>query len=135
MSNASSADRSLFSAASLLEAVAATAEAGLATVRSTRGALRAATIAVELCLDDLIGADGLAAEVTGESPRLIHATESLEVGLARSLVDLWENEAMGFAPGPGFERSLRRLALQLRHLGNREIDLLWQSLNEPAAHD
>jgi len=135
MTAPSSADRSLFAAAAQLDQVADASADGTIDIRQTRRALRAASVAVEACLDELVGVDGLAAEVTSSSPRLIYATESLEAGLARSLVDLWESEVNGLAPDQGLSQRMKKLALQLRHLGNREIDLLWESLNEPAATD
>lgn len=128
-------DRSLFAAADQLDAIANTAGEGEGWVRTARGAIRKGTAAVEACLDELVGRDGLAAEITGDAPRLIHATESLEASLAKLLVDLWQSEANGQSPDPGFARRLHRLAVQMRHLGNREMELLWESLNEPGALD
>jgi hypothetical protein len=135
MSETNPADRSLFAAADLLDDLATVSGESADWSRRVRVALRAGTAAVEACLDDFVGRDGLATEIAGESPRLIYATGSLEAALARLLVDLWESEVDGAAPDPGFARRLHRLAVQMRHLGNRELELLWESLIQPGALD
>ncbi len=126
----------LYEAAELLERAAAEAVDGPAWRRDIRHAVRASTLALERHLDSLAGGIGLGADITTEHPRLLHALEHLEAAQARLLVDLWEAQDAGSGTvDPGLSRRLRALATQLRHAADDEVDLLYESLNEPMGQD
>jgi hypothetical protein len=127
----------LFQAAEMLESVAANPSPDQQWHAEVRRAIRAGAVAIERHMDLLLSADGMAEEIASEQPRLIHALGELEASHARLLVELWETRQAepGLAPNGAVVGRLRRLARQMRHVAAQEIDLFYESLNEPAGLD
>lgn len=127
----------LYRVADEIEEVARRADAPGDLSTGIRPAMRAGARALEAHMDAVASRGGMAGHFRLDQPRLLPALEHLEGSFAALLVELWETRSDDLDQTSRAEIAsrLERLASRLRRAADEEVDLLYESFNEPASLD